>query len=160
MVLKGFNAEFESPVSASRMFKAGIVDAHNLAPKLIPEVVTGTTILEGDGGVGSVKRTDFTELIPFSYVTDRVVEQDEEKFVYKYKMLEGGLLGKMYSDANYEVRFEPTSSGGCVCKMTGQYEAFNETDFKEEEINVGKMGLTGMYKAVEAHLLANPDAYL
>ncbi|KAG9459519.1 hypothetical protein H6P81_004027 [Aristolochia fimbriata] len=160
MVVKGFSQEFLSPISASRMFKAGIVDAHVLVPKLIPGVVTGTTILQGDGGVGSVKRTDFTHVIPFSYVTDRVEEQDEEKFVYRYTMLEGGFLGKKYDAANYQVRFEPTSDGGSICKMTGQYNALDDSSFTEEDIEIGKQGLMGMYKAVEAYLQQNPDAYV
>ncbi|XP_068663065.1 major allergen Pru ar 1-like [Aristolochia californica] len=160
MVVKGFSQDFVSPVSASRMFKAGIVDAHNLVPKLIPGVVTGMTILQGDGALGSVKRTDFTDVIPFSYVTDRIDEQDEEKFVYKYTMLEGGFLGKKYDAANYEVRFEPTGDGGSVCKMTGRYSAHHDSSFTEEDIEIGKQGLMGMYKAVEAYLRQNPDAYI
>ncbi|KAK1318837.1 hypothetical protein QJS10_CPB04g00912 [Acorus calamus] len=160
-LIKGFSHEFESPVQASKMFKAGIVDAHNLVPKLIPAVVTGTTILQGDGGVGSIKRTDFSDVIPFNYVTDRIDVQDEEKFIYKYTMIEGGLLGKKYEAADYEVRFEPKGDGdeGCVCRMSARYHVYDDHDFTDDDIKVGKNGLMGMYKAVEAYLLANPEAY-
>ena len=55
-----WSVEVESCVSASRMFKAAILDWHNLGPKVAPEVIVSGTGVEGEGGVGSVRELKFT----------------------------------------------------------------------------------------------------
>ena len=60
MGVTGFSFEFTSPVAPSRMFKASVLDACNLAPKILPEVISSAALVHGDGGVGSVKQYKFT----------------------------------------------------------------------------------------------------
>ncbi|KAK1315770.1 hypothetical protein QJS10_CPA05g00313 [Acorus calamus] len=158
MIVKGFKNEFKSPVSAARMFKAGVIDSPNLVPKLIPAIIK-EIIIDGDGKAGSTKRTNFTDAINFGYAKDHIDVLDEENFLFKYSLLEGGRLGKKYEAATYEVSFEESDDGGCVCKMAGTFNAYSDEGFNEDDINVGRNGVFGMYKAVEAYLIANPDAY-
>lgn len=54
-----FAHEFESPISASRLFKALMLDSHTLLPKLIPQSIESIVFCEGCGGVGSIKQTNF-----------------------------------------------------------------------------------------------------
>lgn len=61
MVVTAYSDEHTSPVSASRIFKASILDSHNLIPKLMPQVIKSIEIVEGDGGAGSVKQINFAE---------------------------------------------------------------------------------------------------
>lgn len=56
-----FTDELTSPVAPSRIFKASIVDSHNLIPKLLPHAVKSIELLKGDGGAGSIKQINFTE---------------------------------------------------------------------------------------------------
>lgn len=53
--------EVESPVAAPRLFKA-LLEWHNLAPKLTPEIVSSAQmiILNESEGVGSVRQFNFT----------------------------------------------------------------------------------------------------
>ncbi|KAK1294691.1 hypothetical protein QJS10_CPA16g01594 [Acorus calamus] len=134
MITKGYNTQFVSPVSAARMFKAGVVDGHNLVPKIMPFIIK-EIVVEGDGKAGSTKRVNFTDAFLIQW------------------------LGEKYESSNYEMRFEPTTEGGCVCKMVGTFNAYTEEGFTEDDINVGKNGVFGMYKSVEAYLIANPEAY-
>jgi hypothetical protein len=52
--------EIESPVAAPRLFKAGVMDWHTLAPKVAPHIVASAHPVEGDGGIGSVRQFNFT----------------------------------------------------------------------------------------------------
>lgn len=51
--------EIESPAPAARLFKA-VLDWHNLAPKLLPNIVASAVGIQGDGSVGSVRQLNFT----------------------------------------------------------------------------------------------------
>lgn len=61
MGVTSFSDEHTSPVAPSRIFRASIVDSHNLIPKLLPQVIKSMDIIEGDGGAGSIKQITFTE---------------------------------------------------------------------------------------------------
>lgn len=52
--------EFVTPVSPARMFKALIEDSHVLVPKLVPQSVKSIEFVEGDGGVRSIRQTNFS----------------------------------------------------------------------------------------------------
>jgi len=52
--------EIASPVAAPRLFRAAVLDWHNLAPKLASHVVASAHPVEGDGGVGSIRQFNFT----------------------------------------------------------------------------------------------------
>lgn len=56
-----FTDELSSPVAPARIFKASIVDSHNLIPKLLPHAVKSIELLQGDGGAGSIKQINFAE---------------------------------------------------------------------------------------------------
>ncbi|KAF7847550.1 hypothetical protein BT93_L2851 [Corymbia citriodora subsp. variegata] len=56
-----YTQEFTTPVAPSRMFMALIIDSHNLIPKIAPQGIKSIEFVEGDGGVGSIKVTNFAE---------------------------------------------------------------------------------------------------
>ena len=61
MVSGSITEEMVSSVPPARLWKAAILDAHNLLPKLLPEIIASVEIISGDGGVGSVKQFNFTQ---------------------------------------------------------------------------------------------------
>ncbi|KAF8401407.1 hypothetical protein HHK36_012346 [Tetracentron sinense] len=159
MGVTSLTQEFACPVPPARMFKALILDSHNLIPKLMPQAIKSVDMIQGDGGAGSIKQINFAEGSHFKYVKHRIDALDKENFVCKYSLIEGDvLMGKLESIA-YEVKFETAADGGCVCKMTSEYHSVGDGEIKEEEIKAGKERAMGMYKAIEAYLLENPDAY-
>lgn len=48
-----------SAVAPTRIFKASIVDSHNLMPKLVPDAIKSIEFIKGDGGAGSIKQINF-----------------------------------------------------------------------------------------------------
>ncbi|KAF8401406.1 hypothetical protein HHK36_012345 [Tetracentron sinense] len=159
MGVTSFTQEFACPVPPTRMFKALILDSHNLIPKLMPQAIKSVDMIQGDGGAGSIKQINFAEGSHFKYVKHRIDELDTQNFVCKYTLIEGDVLMDKLESIAYEVKFENAADGGCVCKMTSEYHTAGDSDIKEEEIKSGKERAMGMYKAIEAYLLGNPDAY-
>nr|XP_010938338.1 pathogenesis-related protein 1-like isoform X2 [Elaeis guineensis] len=149
--------EIESPAPAARLFKA-VLDWHNLAPKLLPNIVASAVGVQGDGTVGSVRQLNFTSAMPFGYVKERLDFVDFDKFEFKQSLIEGGDLGKKIESASTQFKFEQTSKGGCVCKVVTTYKPLPGVENKDE-VAKGKEAVTATIKAAEAYLLANPGAY-
>ena len=48
-------------IAPARLFKALILDADNLIPKLMPNYIKNFEVVQGDGGAGSIKQINFPE---------------------------------------------------------------------------------------------------
>ncbi|KAK6930230.1 Bet v I/Major latex protein [Dillenia turbinata] len=153
------NQTFATQVAPARMFKALILDSHNLCPKLMFSSIKSIEFIEGNGDVGSIKQINFTEASPFKYVKHRIDALDEENYYCKYTLIEGDPLNEKLESVTYEVKFEGYGPRGCVCKVSSKYIAKENVEIKEEEIEQGKDRAIGMYEVVEAYLLAYPHAY-
>ncbi|XVE82211.1 hypothetical protein DITRI_Ditri15bG0129300 [Diplodiscus trichospermus] len=89
----------------------------------------------------------------------KVEALDKENFLYSYSVIEGDALMNKLEKITYETKLEPSATGGSVCKSTSKYYIIGDFELKEEGIKAGKEKALGMFKAIEAYLLANPDAY-
>ncbi|KAA8536503.1 hypothetical protein F0562_028981 [Nyssa sinensis] len=118
MAVTSITQEFTTPIAPARMFKALILDSHNLVPKLMPQSIKSVEFVEGDGGVGSIKQTNFTDGSHFKYLKHRIDTLDKDNCV----------------------------NGGCFCKMTSEYHAKAGVELKEEEIKEGKDKAMAVYK--------------
>lgn len=154
-----FTHDYSSPVAPSRMFKALITDSRTLLPKLLPQFIKEVNVIQGDGGAGSIEQVNFDEAAPFKYVKHRIDEVDNDNLVCKYTMIEGGPLGDKIESIAYEVKFEATSDGGCLCKMISKYNVIGGFELNEEEIKEGRESSIGVCKVVEAYLLENPQVF-
>lgn len=57
-----YETEFISnTVPPERLFKALVLNGHNLIPTLAPNEIKSGEILEGDGGVGTIKKITYPE---------------------------------------------------------------------------------------------------
>ncbi|KAK9278230.1 hypothetical protein L1049_027792 [Liquidambar formosana] len=75
---------------------------------------------------------------------------DTENLLCKYTLVEGDSLGRKLESIVYKVKFEASSNGGCVCKMTSEYHTKADVELKEDEVKAGKDNAMGLYKVVEA----------
>ncbi|KAL3506028.1 hypothetical protein ACH5RR_031410 [Cinchona calisaya] len=141
----------------ARLFKASVLDSHNSFPKLLPQAFKSIEILQGNGGAGSIKQINLGKTL--SYLKYHIDELDEETYTYNYTLIEGDALSDKLEKITYEVNFEPTSNGGTISKMTGKYYPKGDYVINEAEVKVGKEKASAIYKAVEAFLLQNPEAY-
>ncbi|MQM03543.1 hypothetical protein Taro_036322 [Colocasia esculenta] len=160
MVAGSFTEEYESPVALGRLWKAGILDAHVLMPKLLPEVIASVDVVEGDGGAGTVTQFNFTEAVTeHKFIRDRLDEIDSDNHVFKYTVIDGGLLGSTLKSYSYELKLEEAAGGGSKGKVTVHYDTVGDSPLTGEQIGQLTFGLVGMMKAVEGFLQANPDQY-
>lgn len=157
---KRVTQSFVTQVSPSRMFKALILDSHNICPRLLFSSIKSIEFFEGDGDVGTIKQVNYIEGGEIRYIKHRVDALDKEKFMCKYKFIEGdGLIDSMLEFLTLEVKFEGYGRGGCVCKVTSDFKAKEGVEIKGIDIELGKYKPLGMYEVVEAHLKANPQLY-
>lgn len=61
MGFASYTDEYTSPIVASRIFKASILDSHNLIPKLLPQGIQSMKLYQANGGAGSIKRVNFID---------------------------------------------------------------------------------------------------
>ncbi|KAM7488112.1 hypothetical protein LguiB_025596 [Lonicera macranthoides] len=146
MGIISFEMEITSPIPAAKMFKAFVLDADSLIPKILPQAIKSVEILEGDGGS------------QYKSVKHRVDGIDRDNFTYNYSIIEGDALMGILESISYVVKVETMGDGGSICKNSSTYNTIGDAQIKEEQIKGGKQKALLMFKAVEAYLLANPDA--
>ncbi|KAJ1699325.1 hypothetical protein LUZ63_007837 [Rhynchospora breviuscula] len=152
-----WSCEIESAVPAPRLFRAAMMDWHNLAPKLASDKIVSAAAVEGDGSVGSVRQFNFAPGMPFTHVKERFDFIDIGKFEVKTSLIEGGGIGTHVESASARTIFVP-KDGGSVVKVVGTYKPLPGANTEEEAERV-KGSMIGIIKTAEAYLLANPDAY-
>ncbi|KAK4857082.1 hypothetical protein QYF36_024319 [Acer negundo] len=147
---------FVTQVTPARMFKALILDSHNICAKLMFSSIKSIELIEGDGGVGTIKDINFFEGSSVKYMKQRIDMIDKEKFICKYSFIEGDVVMDKLELITYEVKFEGYGNGGCVCKISSEFKPKEGTEITEVDIELGKDRAIGMYEVVEAYLLAHP----
>ncbi|KAK4586571.1 hypothetical protein RGQ29_023641 [Quercus rubra] len=154
-----YENEISSTIPPARLFKAFVLDADNLIPKLAPHAIKSAEIIEGNGGPGTIKKITFGEGSQFKYVKHRIDEIDQANFTYCYSVIEGDIVNELLEKISYEIKIVASPDGGSVLKNTSKYHTKGEQEIKEEKVKAGKEKAAGLFKAVEAYLLAHPDAY-
>ncbi|KAG8369797.1 hypothetical protein BUALT_Bualt14G0051000 [Buddleja alternifolia] len=153
-----YDMEIPSSISASKMFKAVVLDSDTLIPKIMPQAIKSIEILEGDGGVGTIKVINFGEGSQFKSVKHRFDAIDTENLTHSYSIIEGDALMGVLESITYHVKIVPTEDGGCICKNRSIYHTKGDVhEITEDKIKEGKEKAMAMFKAIEAYLHANPD---
>nr|CAA10719.1 intracellular pathogenesis-related protein, isoform 5 [Asparagus officinalis] len=150
--------EVAANVPAGKLFKAAMLDWHNLGPKIVPDFIASGSVVSGGGAVGSVREIKMSNPeLPFNYLKERLDFVDHEKFEVKNTLVEGGGLGKQFESASNHFKFEPSGNNGCIVKVTATYKLLPGVTVESAK---AKEGVTHHIKAAEAYLLANPTAYV
>ena len=89
----------------------------------------------------------------------RIDEIDNANFTYAYTLIEGDAISETLEKIAYEIKLVASPDGGSILKSTSKYHTKGDHEIKEDQIKTGKEKASGLFKAVEAYLLANPDAY-
>ncbi|KNA08232.1 hypothetical protein SOVF_164430, partial [Spinacia oleracea] len=146
-------------VAAARLFQALSIDTHNFLPKVVPQFVKSVEFVEGDSTtVGCVKLINFPDEAPYKYVKTRVDEIDLSNLYLKYTSIEGDIFPDTLECAVYENKYEASDSGTHY-KMVAHYHMKGDNVMDDEDIQSAKQGIQMMFKAVEDHLIANPQLY-
>ncbi|KAJ9154549.1 hypothetical protein P3X46_027869 [Hevea brasiliensis] len=147
-----------STVPAHRLFKAIALESDIIIPKAAPHAIKSSEIIEGDGGPGSIKKITFVEGSQFKFVKHKIEVLDKENFTYGYTIIEGCALMHTLEKISYHTKFVPTPDGGCIFKAIRKYYTKGDIEIKKDDLKTGKEKARGIFKAIEAYLLANPDA--
>uniref|UniRef100_A0A2N9HHW4 Bet v I/Major latex protein domain-containing protein n=1 Tax=Fagus sylvatica TaxID=28930 RepID=A0A2N9HHW4_FAGSY len=133
-----YEAETTTVIPPARLFKAFVLDADNLIPKVAPQAIKSSQ---------------------FNYVKHRIDEIDNANFTYAYTLIEGDAISEALEKISYEIKLVASPDGGSILKSTSKYHTKGDHEIKEDQIKAGKEKASGLFKAVEGYLLANPDAY-
>ncbi|KAL4579316.1 hypothetical protein LXL04_015457 [Taraxacum kok-saghyz] len=158
MGITTYDMEIETTVPAAKLYQAFIIDGDTLVPKVVPQAMKSIDILEGDGGAGTIKLITFGEgkslTSQFKSVKHKIDAVDKENMTYSYSIIEGDVLVDPLESISYQIHVVPTE-GGCIVKNRSIYTCKGDVKIAEEDIKNGKEKALGLFKAIEAHLLAN-----
>ena len=74
-------------------------------------------------------------------------------------MIEANVWKDAVEKVTYEHKFVATPEGGSICKRTSTYYIKGDAEINKDQIkDVYGKKTAGLFKAVEAYFLANPDA--
>ncbi|XP_068326327.1 major strawberry allergen Fra a 1-3-like [Pyrus communis] len=153
-----YETEYASVIPPARLYNALVLDADNLIPKIAPQAVKTVEILEGDGGVGTIKKVSFGEGSEYNYVKHKVEGIDKDNLDYSYSLIEGDAISDKIEKISYEIKLVASGSGSII-KNTSHYHTKGEVEIKEEHVKADKDKAHGLFKLIENYLVANPDAY-
>lgn len=94
----------------------------------------------------------------FKFLKNKVDALDKEKMTYAYTVIGGDALQDKVESISYEVKFEATPDGGCKGTNISKYNLKPGAEIGEEQLKEDKAKSLAILKAVEAYLLANPEA--
>ncbi|XP_012084573.1 major allergen Pru ar 1 [Jatropha curcas] len=152
-----YESEVVSAVPAAKLFKVFLFESHIYAPKILPQTIKNIEILQGDGGVGTIKKTNFADGFEVKYIKHKIDAVDKDNFTFKYTSFEGEPWLDTLDKVVYETQVVPTPDGGSVTKFTTNYSPKGDAELDVNIVKRGDDNAIGMFKAVEAYLLANPD---
>ena len=84
---------------------------------------------------------------------------DAEKLTNSYTVIEGDVLGDVVEKISYDSKIVASSDGGSIIKIKSTYYTKGDNEINENQVKQGKEKASGMFRAIEAYLVANPDAY-
>lgn len=84
---------------------------------------------------------------------------DAEKLEFGLTIVEGDMLGDSFEKISYEVKIVKGPNGGSIIKSTAKYFIKGDSECNHAHAEGDKEKYTGLFKAVENHLLALPEAY-
>ncbi|KAK1437344.1 hypothetical protein QVD17_03135 [Tagetes erecta] len=149
--------EFVSKSSAEKAFKT-FTHFDEIAPKIIPHVFKSFETIHGDGGVGTVKNITFGEGIPFTSGKYKVEVVDASNYIFSNSFFEGDNLHGIFETITHHYKITPSADGGSVIKQTVVYKCKGDEKPPEEILKKEKEQYEGIFQAVEAYAVANPEA--
>nr|GFB59993.1 root allergen protein-like [Tanacetum cinerariifolium] len=127
------------------------------APKIQPQTFKAIDLIEGDGGVGSIKSTTYGDAIPATSVKYKIDAIDPSNFSATYSVFEGdALLG---TPATHHFKVVPSADGGAVLKDSVVLKRKGDAKPTEETLNQFKELFKNTLKAHEAYAIAHPEVY-
>ncbi|KAJ6870483.1 major allergen Pru ar 1-like [Populus alba x Populus x berolinensis] len=140
--------EFPVAVAPAKLFKAYCLDIDTLMPKILPEHIKSSEIIEGNGGPGTIRKITFTEGKELNYAKQKIEAIDEENLTYSFSLIEADVWKDAVEKVTYEHKFIPTPEGGSICKRTSTYYIKGDAEVNKDQIkDVYGKKTAGLFKA-------------
>ncbi|XP_071702701.1 root allergen protein-like [Rutidosis leptorrhynchoides] len=150
--------EFTSPLPAPKLFNV-YSDFDNIATKVEPETYKSINIIQGDGGVGSIRSTTYADGYRFKGIISKVDAIDKTNLSLSNTGFEGDALMGIVDTATHHIKFVPSSDGGSISKHTVELKCKGDSTLGEDTINFVKEACGKTFKAIESYVNAHPEAY-
>ncbi|KAL3675264.1 hypothetical protein R1sor_025212 [Riccia sorocarpa] len=146
--------EIELDVAAAVVWKS-LKDQHTIFPKIAPQVFSSIEHVEGPDGVpGSVRKITFGPIAPpGSYVKEKILAIDMEKYSVTSEEIEGGHLNQGFNKWVHNINVLPVSDSKSKLVLTTEYE-YSDSKASENSkvLETTKEGLTQLFKGFEGYL--------
>ncbi|XP_076936263.1 root allergen protein-like [Bidens hawaiensis] len=150
--------EISNSFPADKLFKV-IANFHTLAPKVLPEVYKSITIVEGDGGPGTIQSHVYGDALPYTTSKQKIDAVDLSNLSVDYTVFEGDILSDYLDSIVHHIKISPTAEGGAMYKHTTVFNCKGEKKPTEELLNQTNEGYKKSFKAFEAYVAANAEAF-
>ncbi|KAB1213908.1 Major pollen allergen Bet v 1-M/N [Morella rubra] len=158
-----YEIDTTSAIPPAKLFKAFVLDADNLIPKVAPQAIKACETVEGNGGPGTIKKITFGEIwhirsSQFKYVKHRIDEVDHANFSYGYSVIEGDALSDTLKKISYEIKIVASPDGGSVLKNTSKYHTKGDSRSRRSRLRLVKkrpQDSSRLLRATSWHTLKN-----
>ncbi|NP_001296647.1 ABA-responsive protein ABR17-like [Cicer arietinum] len=151
-----FDDELHSTIVPAKLYKALAKDADDIVPKVI-EAIQSVEIVEGNGGPGTIKKLTAVHGGKTSYVLHKLDAIDEANFGYNYSLVGGTDVDESLEKVTFETKIVAGPSGGSIVKISVKYHTKGDLVLSDAVRDETKAKGTGLLKAIEGYVLANPD---
>ncbi|KAK2349805.1 hypothetical protein P8452_16557 [Trifolium repens] len=151
-----FDDDFVSTIAPPKLYKALAKDADEIVPKVIP-VIQPVEIVEGNGGPGTIKKLTVVEDGKTTFILHKVEAVDEANLGYNYSLVGGTGLDESLEKVEFVTSVVAGSDGGSIVKISVKYHTKGDAALSDAVREETKGKGTGLLKAVEGYVLANPD---
>ncbi|KAF2289128.1 hypothetical protein P3X46_005906 [Hevea brasiliensis] len=154
-----FERKITTSITPARIFKVLVLEADDAIPKILPQVVKSVEILEGDGGPGTIKKTNFAEGSESKFIKTKIEVMDKDNLTHCYSVIGGDQWNDVLEKISYETIVVAAPDGGSIIKTSSKYYPKENYEIIQDQVKAGAQKALEFFKAVEAYLLANPDAF-
>ncbi|KEH37165.1 ABA-responsive protein [Medicago truncatula] len=92
-----------------------------------------------------------------NFVLHKLDAVDEANFGYNYSLVGGTGLDESLEKVEFETKIVAGSDGGSIAKITVKYHTKGDATLSDAVRDETKARGTGLIKAIEGYVLANPD---
>ncbi|KAJ0501501.1 putative Bet v I/Major latex protein [Helianthus annuus] len=155
MDVASMEVEITSSLSASKIFKM-LSDFDSIAPKVIPQTYKSIALMQGDGGVGSIKSVTFGNGTTWKQKIDAI---DTSNLSVSYTLFDGDASSDIMDTATHHIKCISSANGGSVYKHTCLIKCKGDAKITDDFINLSKESMTDTFKALESYAIDHPEIY-
>ncbi|KAF5781970.1 putative Bet v I/Major latex protein [Helianthus annuus] len=147
--------EVASSLSSEKLFKL-YNNYHTIAPKVDPQSFKSITVIQGDGGVGSIISTVYGDGSTSKHTVDAI---DTSNHLISYTYFEADVFKGIIEKTTHHIKFSPSPNGGAIYKRTIIFKCIGDAKLSDEAMNISKETIKSIFKRMESYAIAHPEDF-